>query len=157
MLRTVILVSLIALTSSSIAVAGAVAQAHGHGHHHHHHRGCNTTSCDHRIDKAWAKKHPKPKASMTTVLASWYSPADSGGRPACGYGWINNGVAHKTLACGTRVRMCAQSCITAIVADRGPYIAGREYDLMPSAKSHLGCSDLCSVRVRVIGRGRGHG
>lgn len=109
-----------------------------------HHNGCNTHACDKRVDQKWAKKHP-----MATAVASWYSPADSGGRPACGYGWAYNGVAHKTLPCGTKIRMCAARCATAIVADRGPYIAGREYDLMPSLKANLGCGDICTVRYRV--------
>ncbi len=39
-------------------------------------------------------------------------------------------VAHKTLPCGTRLRVCYQRrCVRATVRDRGPYIAGRDYDL----------------------------
>lgn len=86
---------------------------------------------------------------MQSALASWYSPADSGGRPACGFGWVGNGVAHKTLPCGTRLRMCHDGCITVVVADRGPYVAGREFDLMPGTKAMLGCGDLCTVQWRL--------
>lgn len=28
-------------------------------HHKKHHPGCNTSSCDHRIDIIWAKRHPQ--------------------------------------------------------------------------------------------------
>lgn len=39
-------------------------------------------------------------------------------------------VAHKSLPCGSRVRFCYRGrCVTAVVRDRGPYVAGREWDL----------------------------
>jgi hypothetical protein len=39
-------------------------------------------------------------------------------------------VAHKTLRCGTRVRVCYRGrCVRATVRDRGPYVPGREWDL----------------------------
>lgn len=38
-------------------------------------------------------------------------------------------VAHKGLRFGTRVRFCYRRCVTAVVLDRGPYVAGREWDL----------------------------
>jgi rare lipoprotein A (peptidoglycan hydrolase) len=33
--------------------------------------------------------------------------------------------------------------------DRGPYIAGRELDLSPRIKAALGCTDLCTVLMRL--------
>lgn len=40
------------------------------------------------------------------------------------------GVAHKSLPCGTKLRLCYRGrCITARVIDRGPYVAGRDLDL----------------------------
>jgi rare lipoprotein A (peptidoglycan hydrolase) len=110
-----------------------------------HLKGCNTYRCDKRVGKKWAGRHP-----MMGALASWYSPADSGGTPACGLGWPATGVANKTLPCGARIRMChSGNCITAVIADRGPYVAGREFDLMPSTKAALGCGDLCYVKWRM--------
>ncbi len=41
-------------------------------------------------------------------------------------------VANKTLPCGTHVRVCLTRhgpCADATVEDRGPYVAGREWDL----------------------------
>lgn len=37
---------------------------HEHHKHHHHTKGCNTYSCDVRVGRAWAKKHP-PKTVAT--------------------------------------------------------------------------------------------
>ena len=33
------------------------------------------------------------------------------------------------MPCGTRLRICYSTCITVTVVDRGPYIAGRTFDL----------------------------
>jgi rare lipoprotein A (peptidoglycan hydrolase) len=91
-------------------------------------------------------QHDKEIASMSTALASWYYDA---GATACGiHAYL--GVAHKTLPCGTFVRMCKVHCVTARVQDRGPFIAGREFDLNPALKSALGCGDLCTVHYRVL-------
>jgi rare lipoprotein A len=72
--------------------------------------------------------------------ASWYGPGLYGGGLACG-GRLHPGtlgVAHKTLPCGTRVtfRYRARS-VTMPVIDRGPYVAGREWDLTGAAKGRL--------------------
>jgi peptidoglycan lytic transglycosylase len=74
-------------------------------------------------------------------LASWYGPGFMGGRTACGQtldaGTL--GVANKTLPCGTRVRFFYHGrSVTARVVDRGPYVAGREWDLTPAVKARLG-------------------
>jgi rare lipoprotein A (peptidoglycan hydrolase) len=42
------------------------------------------------------------------------------------------GVAHKTLPCGTRVTFRNPDngrTVTALVVDRGPYVAGRQWDM----------------------------
>lgn len=63
------------------------------------------------------------------VEVSWYG---GGGSLACG-GWLTSatlGVANKTLPCGTRVTLRYHGrTIRVRVIDRGPYVAGREYDL----------------------------
>lgn len=38
-------------------------------------------------------------------------------------------VAHKSLPCGTKIKFCYRRCAWARVGDRGPYIAGRTWDL----------------------------
>ena len=72
------------------------------------------------------------------VGASWYG---GGGSLACG-GWLSSstlGVANKTLPCGTLVtlRYGARS-VRVPVVDRGPYVAGREFDLTEATKRALG-------------------
>lgn len=73
--------------------------------------------------------------------ASWYGPGFYGNRTACGQvlGAGTLGVAHKWLPCGTKVtfRYGGRS-VTVPVIDRGPYVAGREWDLTGATKARLG-------------------
>ena len=49
------------------------------------------------------------------------------------------GVANKTLPCGTMVKLRYHGhSITVPVIDRGPYVAGRDYDLTEATKERLG-------------------
>lgn len=74
-------------------------------------------------------------------FASWYGPGFMGGRTACG-GTLSAGtlgVANKSLPCGSRVRFYYHGrSVTARVVDRGPFVAGREWDLTPAVKARLG-------------------
>lgn len=77
--------------------------------------------------------------------ASWYG---GGGSLACG-GWLTSstlGVANKTLPCGTLVtlRFGARS-IRVPVVDRGPYVAGRDFDLTEATKRALGFEGVGQV------------
>ncbi|HWX45635.1 MAG TPA: septal ring lytic transglycosylase RlpA family protein [Solirubrobacteraceae bacterium] len=69
--------------------------------------------------------------------ASWYG---GGGSLACG-GWLTGstlGVASKTLPCGTRVTLRYRGRTVRVrVIDRGPYVAGREFDLTEATKRAL--------------------
>jgi rare lipoprotein A (RlpA)-like double-psi beta-barrel protein len=65
---------------------------------------------------------------------SWYGPGMYGWRTACGYILTTTlrGVAHRTLPCGTLVTFRNPyngATITVPVVDRGPYVAGRQWDL----------------------------
>ena len=69
---------------------------------------------------------------------SWYGPGFYGvnHKGACGMfgadGFQNNdvGVAHRTLPCGTRVTFRYNGVtVTTRVVDRGPYVAGRTWDM----------------------------
>ncbi|MBV9535801.1 MAG: RlpA-like double-psi beta-barrel domain-containing protein [Solirubrobacterales bacterium] len=61
------------------------------------------------------------------AVASWYW--DDGLSTACGFS-VKYGVANRTLPCGTRVKFRFHGHrVTATVDDRGPYIAGRNWDL----------------------------
>ena len=84
---------------------------------------------------------------MRTALASWY---DQNGPGACGTG-AQTGLkfASLTLPCGARVRFCYAGCVTATMADHGPYVAGRTFDLNANLRRALSCPDLCRVRWRI--------
>jgi rare lipoprotein A (peptidoglycan hydrolase) len=73
--------------------------------------------------------------------ASYYGPGLYGNGVACG-GTLEPGtlgVANKTLPCGTEVKLRYHGRqITVPVIDRGPYVAGREYDLTEATKDALG-------------------
>jgi rare lipoprotein A len=72
--------------------------------------------------------------------ASYYGPGLYGNRLACG-GRLSRGtigVAHKSLPCGTRVTLRNRGrTLTVRVIDRGPYVAGRFYDLTEATKDRL--------------------
>jgi hypothetical protein len=75
------------------------------------------------------------------VFVSWYGPGFYGGHLACGgtLGYGTLGVAHKTLPCGTEVTLSYRGRTVRVpVIDRGPYVAGREYDLTGATRSALG-------------------
>ena len=72
--------------------------------------------------------------------ASWYGPGLYGNTLGCGGTLTPStvGVAHKSLPCGTKVTFRYRGrSVTARVIDRGPYIAGREWDLTEALKRKL--------------------
>jgi hypothetical protein len=74
---------------------------------------------------------------------SFYGPGFYGRRTACGLAYTTEimGVAHRSLPCGTMVRFRNHfngAEITVPVIDRGPYIAGRTWDLSGAACQALG-------------------
>ncbi len=77
--------------------------------------------------------------------ASWYG---GGGALACGGELTSTtlGVANKRLPCGTEMtlRYNGRSVRVAVI-DRGPYVAGREFDLTEATKQALGFGDLGEV------------
>lgn len=102
---------------------------------------------------AWVRTprpvHPHPPAPpMQSALASWYALDGPG---ACGNG-AQTGLhfASLILACRTRIRICHARCVTATMADHGPYVAGRTFDLNINLRDAIGCGDLCRVRWRRV-------
>lgn len=77
--------------------------------------------------------------------ASWYG---GGGGLACG-GQLTSttmGVANKTLPCGSQVTLrYGERTVRVRVIDRGPYVAGREFDLTEATKRALGFGDTGQV------------
>jgi rare lipoprotein A len=77
--------------------------------------------------------------------ASWYG---GGGGLACGGELTSStlGVANKTLPCGTLVTLhYAGHTVRVPVVDRGPYVAGRDFDLTEATKRALGFGDTGEV------------
>lgn len=80
--------------------------------------------------------------------ASWYGPGLYGNSTACGGALTSGrlGVAHRWLPCGTRVTFRYRGrSVTVPVIDRGPYAAGREWDLTAATKSALRFGDTGTV------------
>jgi hypothetical protein len=79
------------------------------------------------------------------VIASWYGP---GGVTACGeaLGPQTQGVANRTLPCGTMVSLRYRGRTVRVpVIDRGPYVAGRDYDLTYATRLSLGAGDVTEI------------
>jgi rare lipoprotein A (peptidoglycan hydrolase) len=72
--------------------------------------------------------------------ASWYGPGLYGNHLGCG-GTLTPGrlgVAHKTLPCGSKVTLRKGTHTVRVrVIDRGPYVAGREFDLTEATAQRL--------------------
>ncbi len=80
--------------------------------------------------------------------ASYYGPGLYGSGVACGGTLMPGtlGVAHKTLPCGTRVKLRYRGrTVTVPVIDRGPYVAGRDYDLTEATRERLGFPGVGTV------------
>jgi hypothetical protein len=72
--------------------------------------------------------------------ASYYGPGLYGNGMACGGTLLPRtlGVAHKTLPCGTMVTLRYHGhTVTVPVVDRGPYVAGRDFDLTTATRDRL--------------------
>jgi rare lipoprotein A len=77
--------------------------------------------------------------------ASWYG---GGGSMACGGSLTSStmGVANKTLPCGTEITLRYDGRTVRVpVVDRGPYVAGREFDLTEATKYALGFEGVGQV------------
>lgn len=100
--------------------------------------------------------HGGPHATRTTrrlgllnayvpAGASWYG---GGGNLACGGVLTSStmGVANKTLPCGTWLTLRYDGHHVRVqVIDRGPYVAGREFDLTEATKRALHFGDVGTV------------
>jgi rare lipoprotein A (peptidoglycan hydrolase) len=94
-------------------------------------------------------RHVRLSATVATVyhqvIASWYGP---GGVTACGeeLGAATQGVANKTLPCGTLVTLRYRDRTVRVpVIDRGPFVPGRDYDLTYATRLALGAGDVSEI------------
>lgn len=94
---------------------------------------------------------PKPKP-WANALASWYQITGSslGCPPYRPMDTTTLGVAHKSLACGTRVRISYRGrTVMATVNDRGPYVGPREFDLSGAVRNALGFDGVATIRWQI--------
>jgi rare lipoprotein A (peptidoglycan hydrolase) len=95
----------------------------------------------------WAQE---PRSGVQVSVASVFT--DYGLGLACGgvLGRNQLGVAHKTAPCGTLITFAyGGRALTVPVIDRGPYIAGREWDLTGATAAALGFPGLGKIRWAV--------
>jgi rare lipoprotein A len=72
--------------------------------------------------------------------ASWYGPGLYGNHLGCGgtLTFSRLGVANKSLPCGTKLTLRHRGrAVRVSVIDRGPYVAGREFDLTAATARRL--------------------
>jgi rare lipoprotein A (peptidoglycan hydrolase) len=87
------------------------------------------------VGRAVARHRPDPPP-FESAVASYY---DYGGASTGACGALRaDGVANRTMPCGLRLTMCAARCAPATVDDRGPYVAGRDFDLSLSLAQAIG-------------------
>ena len=101
---------------------------------------------DRRI--AGSRSEPRELTTYRLAGASYYGPGLYGNGVACGGTLLPGtmGVAHKTLPCGTKVTLRYHGrTVTVPVIDRGPYVAGRDYDLTEAVKEKLGFPGVGTV------------
>jgi rare lipoprotein A (peptidoglycan hydrolase) len=90
------------------------------------------------------------RSGVQSSVASVFT--DYGLGLACGgvLGRDQLGVAHKTAPCGTLITFTyAGHSLTVPVIDRGPYIAGREWDLTGATAAALGFPGLGRIQWSV--------
>jgi rare lipoprotein A len=77
-----------------------------------------------------------------------------GKRTACGQviGPRTEGIAHPVLPCGVRIYLTyhGKHVLTQVI-DRGPYLAGREFDLTDALARRLGLSGVQTIRWSYAG------
>lgn len=95
-----------------------------------------------------------PATAASTMLSSWYGGYFHGRTTANGetYNMYGYTAAHKTLAFGTKLRVCYQGCVDVRINDRGPFIGARELDLSYGAARDIGliAPGVANVNIEYI-------
>jgi len=87
------------------------------------------------------------------AIASCYGPGLWGNHTASGTILTRStrGVAHKTLPFGTRLHIRSGGITTTVkVIDRGPFVAGRTFDLTEATAGELGASSCAAWGHRSV-------
>jgi len=98
-------------------------------------------------------KRGKAKAKASGV-ATWFGPGFYGQQTACGQVLTPQvvGVAHRTLPCGTLVRITYRGrSVVVPVLDRGPYSHIAEWDLTAGAAQALEVTETVRIATKVVG------
>jgi rare lipoprotein A len=97
------------------------------------------------------------EADARPTTASHYGPGFAGNLTASGEVFNPQAMtaAHKTLPFGTQVEVCYNGCTTVTINDRGPYVAGREFDLSTGAAQAIGLGGVGTVQVYPAGSSAG--
>jgi rare lipoprotein A (peptidoglycan hydrolase) len=98
-----------------------------------------------------ASRHSKAR---TSSVATWFGPGFYGRQTACGQVLTPHvvGVAHRTLPCGTLVRITYKGrSVVVPVLDRGPYSRLAEWDLTAGAAQALEVSETVRITTKVVG------
>jgi len=95
-----------------------------------------------RISKRWHR-----------AKVSWYGPGFYGHTMAGGGKLTRKSmvVAHRSLPFGTKVQIAYNGrAVTAVVRDRGPFVAGRTFDLGPGTAKALHFQGVGTIRYKLI-------
>jgi rare lipoprotein A (peptidoglycan hydrolase) len=114
-----------------------------------------SSSSPSRTSSTSSSSRSTSSSGWKSAKASWYGPGFYGNTMAGGGTLTRSSmvVAHRTLAFGTKIQFQynGKTC-TATVMDRGPHVAGREFDLGPGTANALGFSGVGTVKYRILGR-----
>jgi rare lipoprotein A (peptidoglycan hydrolase) len=94
------------------------------------------------------------KKARASAVATWFGPGFYGKQTACGQVLTPAvvGVAHRTLPCGTLVRITYHGrSVVAPVLDRGPYSHIAEWDLTAGAAQALAVTDTVRITTKIVG------
>lgn len=139
-----------------VAVGGRKLKTHSNGNGRFSVRWKAAGTGSHKV-RVTAKPNREAKGSKASpgkvkvfrpASASWYGPGLYGNRTACGQTLTpsTRGVAHKSMPCGTKLTLrYGKRQVKVKVIDRGPYVAGREFDLTEATKNDLGFGSTGTV------------
>lgn len=107
--------------------------------------GHTTVSAEGRAAKS---SPPLRVAVVGETRATWFGPGFYGSKTACGLKLTTavEGVAHRTLPCGTQVevRLGGQTAVLPVI-DRGPFANGADFDLTKNVADRIGLTGVSTI------------